>query len=153
MLVAPHLMTASYPRRHPARDFVYMASVQGATILGDDTIGSLAPGKKVPTLSIDSDSSCAPRSATWFVLGVRGKRSKKRQSEARPRRWTARLRAAYRTGPDGDYQVRRLPGSAKDLRRPACLRPIPAGTAHVVAWPGRSALACPRVWMVVVTGT
>ena len=47
-----------------------------------------------------------------------------------------RLASVPRTerGPDGgDYQVRRLPGSAKEYTCPACMRPIPVGTAHVVA--------------------
>jgi len=39
----------------PLVDAVYMASVQGATILGDDTIGSLAPGKKADIVEVDSD--------------------------------------------------------------------------------------------------
>ncbi|MDO5672237.1 MAG: hypothetical protein Q4G30_05180 [Actinomycetaceae bacterium] len=38
-------------------------------------------------------------------------------------------------GPDGqEYSVSRVSGSAKPYTCPACLRPIPAGTAHVVAW-------------------
>ena len=48
-------------------------------------------------------------------------------------------------GPDGgDYQVRRLPGSAKEYTCPACLRPIPAGTAHVVAWPEEAPFGLPQ---------
>ena len=39
----------------PLVDAVYMASVQGATILGDDTIGSLAAGKKADIVEVDSD--------------------------------------------------------------------------------------------------
>ena len=39
----------------PLVDAVYMASVQGATILGDDTIGSLAPGKKADIVEVDGD--------------------------------------------------------------------------------------------------
>ena len=31
-----------------------MASVQGATILGDDTVGSLAPGKKADIVEVDA---------------------------------------------------------------------------------------------------
>ena len=58
-----------------------------------------------------------------------------------------RLASVPRTdrGPDGgDYQVRRLPGSAKDYTCPACLRPIPAGTAHVVAWPEEAPFGLPQ---------
>ena len=39
----------------PLVDAVYMASVQGATILGDDTIGSLAVGKKADIVEVDDD--------------------------------------------------------------------------------------------------
>ena len=39
----------------PLVDAVYMASAQGATILGDDTIGSLAAGKKADIVEVDSD--------------------------------------------------------------------------------------------------
>jgi|GEM_PF-1610493 len=56
-------------------------------------------------------------------------------------------RAKYQPlgGPDGgDYQVRRLPGSAKEYTCPACLRPIPAGTAHVVAWPEEAPFGLPQ---------
>jgi len=38
----------------PLVDAVYMASVQGATILGDDTVGSLAPGKKADIVEVDA---------------------------------------------------------------------------------------------------
>lgn len=39
-------------------------------------------------------------------------------------------------GPDGaDYQVRYLRGAAKEYTCPGCLRPVLAGSAHVVAWP------------------
>ena len=58
-----------------------------------------------------------------------------------------RLASVPRTerGPDGgDYQVRRLPGSAKEYTCPACLRPIPAGTAHVVAWPEEAPFGLPQ---------
>ncbi|GAB7190449.1 hypothetical protein NUM3379_11550 [Kineococcus sp. NUM-3379] len=41
------------------------------------------------------------------------------------------------TGPDGDWVVRSVPGSAsgKTYRCPGCLQDIPPGTAHLVAWP------------------
>ena len=39
----------------PLVDAVYMASAQGATILGDDTIGSLAAGQKADIVEVDSD--------------------------------------------------------------------------------------------------
>ena len=58
-----------------------------------------------------------------------------------------RLASVPRTerGPDGgDYQVRRLPGSAKEYTCPACLHPIPAGTAHVVAWPEEAPFGLPQ---------
>ena len=58
-----------------------------------------------------------------------------------------RLASVPRTerGPDGgDYQVRRLPGSAKEYTCPACLRPIPAGAAHVVAWPEQAPFGLPQ---------
>ncbi|QQC44267.1 amidohydrolase family protein [Schaalia meyeri] len=38
----------------PLVDAVYMASAQGATILGDDTIGSLAAGKKADVVEVDA---------------------------------------------------------------------------------------------------
>ena len=58
-----------------------------------------------------------------------------------------RLASVPRTerGPDGgDYQVRRLPGSAKEYTCPACMRPIPVGTAHVVAWPEEAPFGLPQ---------
>ena len=39
----------------PLVDAVYMATVQGATILGDDTIGSLAPGKNADVVEVDDN--------------------------------------------------------------------------------------------------
>ena len=54
-----------------------------------------------------------------------------------------RLASVPRTerGPDGgDYQVRRLPSAVKEYTCPACLRPIPRGTPHVVAWPEEAPL-------------
>ena len=67
-----------------------------------------------------------------------------------------RLASVPRTerGPDGlDYQVRRLPSAAKEYTCPACLRPIPQGSAHIVAWPEEAPFDCPRGWTVAVTGT
>ena len=39
----------------PLVDAVYMASAQGAAILGDDTVGALAPGKKADIVEVDED--------------------------------------------------------------------------------------------------
>ena len=39
----------------PLVDAVYMASMQGATILGDRTVGSLAPGKKADIVEVSGD--------------------------------------------------------------------------------------------------
>ena len=48
-------------------------------------------------------------------------------------------------GPDGsDYQVRHLPGAAKQYVCPGCLREIPVGAAHVVAWPEEAAFGLPQ---------
>ena len=58
-----------------------------------------------------------------------------------------RLASVPRTerGPDGgDYQVRHLPSAAKEYTCPACLRPIPVGTAHVVAWPEEAPFGLPQ---------
>ena len=58
-----------------------------------------------------------------------------------------RLASVPRTerGPDGlDYQVRRLPSAAKQYTCPACLRPIPVGAAHVVAWPEEGPFGLPQ---------
>ena len=58
-----------------------------------------------------------------------------------------RLASVPRTerGPDGgDYQVRRLPSAAKEYTCPACLRPIPVGAAHVVAWPEQAPFGLPQ---------
>ena len=78
---------------------------------------------------------------------MRGKRSKKRPwGEARPLQMD-RLASVPRTerGPDGgDYQVRRLPSAAKEYTCPACLRPIPRGTAHMVAWPEEAPFGLPQ---------
>ncbi|HEY3688363.1 MAG TPA: ATP/GTP-binding protein [Streptosporangiaceae bacterium] len=40
------------------------------------------------------------------------------------------------SGPDGDWQVRRITGAAatKTYRCPGCDHEIPPGVAHVVAW-------------------
>jgi hypothetical protein len=44
---------------------------------------------------------------------------------------------SYEAGPDGDWNVRRLTGSAsgKTYRCPGCQQEIPAAQPHVVAWP------------------
>lgn len=58
-----------------------------------------------------------------------------------------RLASVPRTeqGPDGgDYQVRRLPSAVKEYTCPACLRPIPRGTPHVVAWPEEAPFGLPQ---------
>ncbi|MDN6567204.1 MAG: amidohydrolase family protein, partial [Actinomyces sp.] len=39
----------------PLVDAVHMASVQGARILGDGTIGRLAPGCRADVVAVDSD--------------------------------------------------------------------------------------------------
>ncbi|WP_324649801.1 hypothetical protein [Georgenia sp. H159] len=40
------------------------------------------------------------------------------------------------TGPGGEpYTVRAVRGGDKDYRCPGCHQLVPAGTAHVVAWP------------------
>ena len=39
----------------PLVDAVYMASAQGAAILGDDTVGALAPGKKADIVEVSED--------------------------------------------------------------------------------------------------
>ncbi len=42
------------------------------------------------------------------------------------------------SGPDGEWVVRSVPGSAgalKTYRCPGCDQPVSAGTPHVVAWP------------------
>jgi len=41
------------------------------------------------------------------------------------------------SGPDGDWVVRSVPGSAstKDYRCPGCDQLITAGTGHLVTWP------------------
>lgn len=67
-----------------------------------------------------------------------------------------RLASVPRTerGPDGlDYQVRRLPSAAKEYTCPACLRPIPQGSAHIVAWPEEAPFGLLRVLTLAVTGT
>ncbi|WP_076466158.1 hypothetical protein [Actinomyces mediterranea] len=48
-------------------------------------------------------------------------------------------------GPDGStYQVRRLRSAEKEYTCPGCLRPIPTGSPHVVAWPDESAFGMPQ---------
>lgn len=48
-------------------------------------------------------------------------------------------------GPDGSmYQVRRLRSAAKEYTCPGCLRPIPTGSPHVVAWPEESVFGMPQ---------
>ena len=39
----------------PLVDAVYMASAQGAAILGDDTVGTLSPGKKADIVEVDKE--------------------------------------------------------------------------------------------------
>jgi hypothetical protein len=57
----------------------------------------------------------------------------------RPEHVPLRSAAATRreSGPDGDWVVRSVPGSAagKDYRCPGCQQLIRAGTGHVVTWP------------------
>ncbi|MDC4232865.1 hypothetical protein M3T53_03945 [Actinomyces sp. B33] len=48
-------------------------------------------------------------------------------------------------GPDGSsYQVRHLRSSSKEYTCPACLRPVPVGSVHVVAWPEEAAYGLPQ---------
>ena len=49
---------------------------------------------------------------------------------------------------DGDWLVRALPGNDKTYRCPGCDQEIPAGVAHVVAWPAdeRGDLSDRRHW-------
>ncbi|WP_424133827.1 hypothetical protein [Schaalia vaccimaxillae] len=48
-------------------------------------------------------------------------------------------------GPDGfDYQVQHLANSAKPYVCPGCLRQIPQGSAHVVAWPEEAPYGMPQ---------
>lgn len=44
------------------------------------------------------------------------------------------------SGPDGDWVVRLVPGpsAVKAYRCPGCDQEIPAGTAHIVAWPAET---------------
>ena len=44
----------------------------------------------------------------------------------------------------GDYQVQRIRGSKKTYTCPACHQPVPAGTAHVVAWPEEARFGLPQ---------
>lgn len=37
-------------------------------------------------------------------------------------------------GPDGEWVVQRVRGGERGYRCPGCDQPVPAGTAHVVAW-------------------
>ena len=60
----------------------------------------------------------------------------------------------YERGADGEWHVRSVSGAAatKPYRCPGCDQEIPAGTPHVVAWPGddllgpQSALGARRHW-------
>ncbi len=118
-----------------------------STILGDDTISVRLRPERSDIAEVDSSDLAVRRLATWHCGCVRGKRSKKRSwGEARPLQMD-RLPSCRGTerGPDGgDYQVRRLPGSAKEYTCPACMRPIPVGRQHVVAWPGNTLLGLPQ---------
>jgi hypothetical protein len=66
--------------------------------------------------------------------------------DLRARRGVERVQA----GTDGDWMVRSIPGDAsvKVYRCPGCDQEIPAGIAHVVAWPadGRGDLTDRRHW-------
>ena len=68
-----------------------------------------------------------------------GRRSSKRPwTGPHPELDVERARAGTRqeSGPDGDWTVRMLSGSAavKSYLCPGCRQEIPPGTAHVVAW-------------------
>ena len=70
---------------------------------------------------------------------MRGRRSRKRPWDEHHRDLDMGSLASMprtQSGPDGrEYRVQRLSSSAKAYTCPACARPIPLGTAHVVAWP------------------
>lgn len=78
---------------------------------------------------------------------MKGRRSKKRPwGETRPLQVECLTSVpCMERGPnEGDYQVRCLPDSEKVYTCPACLRPIPVGTAHVVVWPEETPLDLPQ---------
>lgn len=66
----------------------------------------------------------------------RPRRSSTQRATHVPLRSAAYTRAE--SGPDGEWVVRSLPGSAgssRTYRCPGCDQPVPAVTPHVVAWP------------------
>jgi hypothetical protein len=54
----------------------------------------------------------------------------------------------YEAGPDGEYTVRRLSGSAtgRVYRCPGCEQELPAAIPHVVAWPADGDATDRRHW-------
>ncbi len=52
------------------------------------------------------------------------------------------------TGPDGDWLVRPVPGSAaaKPYRCPGCDQLIPPGVPHLVSWPEEASVTDRRHW-------
>lgn len=55
---------------------------------------------------------------------------------------------SYESGPDGEWNVRRLSGSpsGRSYRCPGCAQELPASRPHVVAWPADSDGADRRHW-------
>ena len=79
---------------------------------------------------------------------MKGRRSRKRPwSDPYRELDMASLSSMPRTesGPDGrPYQVRRLGSAHKAYTCPGCLRPVPIGSAHVVAWPEEAPFGLPE---------
>ena len=73
-------------------------------------------------------------------------RTNRRRDDHAPLRSAAYVRSE--SGPDGEWIVRTVPGSASDrvYRCPGCDQTLPAGTPHVVAWPAEGAVDERRHW-------
>ena len=140
----------------PLVDAVYMASVQGATILGDDTIGSLAAGKKADIVEVDSDLAVRRVWRRGTVVALEANEARNDRGARRVHcRWTASPPCRVRNAAPTVAIIRCVACPVRQRNtpaRPACAR-YPWGRRMSSHGPKKRRLVCPRGSRDAVTGT